>query len=235
MNHLVYELERLVSQYRNRENVEIEIRLGWQRPDKFDTNIGQHYYDAIRRTLGASLSPQPETHVHTYRNIRMITDIHGNILDIHKKIKLETIDFLLKGTPFDVRLSVCTEVPVRRPPPPHVFVPLRARSRLSWTHKEWTYDLTCVTRTQPENEFSDTLVGYEFELELNPSACVQDTDLLIAQSGFAKLCDVLSINPADQAVIAQIKKNHLKKTVVTQQNKHSNNHGIQQHFPLQEL
>jgi hypothetical protein len=206
MNHLVYELERLVSRYRHQPNVEIELRLGWQRPDKFDTDIGQTYYDAIRHAIRDSFAPSEITHVHVYRNMRMITDKHGNVLDVHKKVKLETIDFLLKGTPFDVRLSVCNEIPVRRPPPFHVFTPLRSRSRLSWTHNEWTYDLTCVTRMHLDNEFSETLMAYEFELELNPSACVHDTSLLIAQSGFAKLCDLLQIQPSDQAVVTHIKK-----------------------------
>lgn len=211
MNHLVYELERLVSLYRHKPNVEIEIRLGWQRPDKFDTNIGQTYYEAIRHTMGGLLSTPKTTHVCTYRNMRMITDDRGNIIDIHKKVKIETIDFLMKGTPFDVRISVCVEIPVHHPPHPQVFVPLRSRDRMSWTHNEWTYDLTRVSRREPDNEYIETLLAYEFELELNPSACASDTSALIAQSGFAKLCDMLHINPHDQAVVTQIKKKHLKK------------------------
>jgi hypothetical protein len=230
MNHLVYELERLVTAHRNTPNVEIEIRLGWQRPDKFDTDIGQTYYDTIRHALHNSVMRDTRstqnTHVYTFKNMRMITDERGNPLNMHKKVKIESVDFLLHGTPFDVRLSVCTELPVRDvPTTPFQF--LRSRVRESWSHNEWTYDLTRIVRSQPDNEYIDTLNSYECELELKPLKAGDDTPLIIAQSGVMKLCDLLQINPNDQSVISQIQlnrkeKNHLKKKNTVKHNKHNN-------------
>lgn len=219
MNHLVYELERLIATYRDQPHVEIELRLGWHRSNQFDTDIGKTYYDMIYQTLRNSTMPWNEqvTHVHTNRTMRMITDAQHRVLDVHKKVKLEVVDFLLHGTPFDLRMSVCAELPIKGPFHKEHFQFLRSRARSTWRHHEWTYDLTCVTRNAPVDECAETMCVYELELELNLSDARPSTPPgLLAQSGVMKLFDMLCVNPSDQAVVTKIElnrkeKNHLKK------------------------
>jgi len=246
MNHLVFELDRLIGQYSQEPNVEIELRLGWQTPERFDTNIGKVYYDFIHEALSRSamLRSDSVTDVYTQNNVRIITDSNGRILDAHKKIKLETVDFLLHGTPFDVRLSVCMELPVKKRPALTECRYLRSRSRNTWKHDDWVYDLTYVTQSEPSGPFTDSLCSFEFELELLKERT--DTSSFLAQSGVLKLCDLLQINPYDQSVISKIKlnhreKNHLKKRGIVRHNNKDNSkrqNGIQQQqqrYPLQEL
>ena len=245
MNHLVYELERLIGNYSQQPNVEIEIRLGWQTPERFDTNIGKVYYDFVHQALTSSAMPRRgnNTHVYTHKNTRIITDSQGKIKDAHKKIKLEVVDFLLHGTPFDVRLSVCVEVPVKHRLNLAECRYLRSRSRTTWQHDDWMYDLTCITLSEPSGPFVDSLCSFEFELELMPNR--SENSSFLAQSGVMKLCDLLQINPYDQSVISKIKlnhreKNHLKKRDTIRHNKNNSNrqHGIQQQqqrYSLQEL
>lgn len=244
MNHLVYELDRLIAQYSQQPNVEIELRLGWQTPERFDTNIGQVYHDFINDALMRSGMPRKYsvTDVYTHKNMRVITNSHGHILDVHKKIKLESVDFLLHGTPFDVRLSVCMEIPVRNQ---RIDLAecryLRSRCRNTWVHDDWVYDLTGITQSEPSGPFTDSLCSFEFELELLKGR--KDTPGFLAQSGVMKLCDLLQINPHDQSVISKIKlnhreKNHLKKRDTVRHNKDNNRqNGIQQQqrYTVQEL
>lgn len=204
MNPLVSTLESLLSTYRHLDNVEIELRLGWNNKLRFRTDIGPLYYETIYNTLNGLNNKMRESvsHVHlcsakprTRKNIRVITDDRHNVLDAHKKVKLETVDFMLHGTPFDLRMSVCTETPVTRFPkrlPSHAAY-VRSRYRNSWEYKTWTYDLTRVTSAVPEDNFTETLEGYEFELELNMTkANEQNLDnLYLAHSSVLKIMDML--------------------------------------------
>lgn len=245
MNHLVFELDRLIGQYSQQPNVEIELRLGWQTPERFDTNIGKMYYDFIQEALMRSNMPRTDSvsDVYTQNNTRIITDSRGKIIDAHKKIKVETVDFLLHGTPFDVRLSVCMEIPVKKRVNLAECRYLRSRARNTWVHDDWVYDLTYVTQSEPSGPFTDSLFSFEFELELLKGRT--DNSSFLAQSGVMKLCDLLQINPYDQSVISKIKlnqrnKNHLKKRTIVRHNKdnsnrQNDNQQQQQRYSLQEL
>jgi hypothetical protein len=125
----------------------------------------------------------------------VITDDNNNVIDAHKKVKLETVDFMLYGTPFDLRMSVCTEIPVPKFPkrlPPHADY-VRSRYRNSWEYKTWTYDLTSVTNGVPEDNFTETLQSYEFELELNIDKANEQnsSNLYLAHSSVLKIMDMM--------------------------------------------
>lgn len=236
MNLIVFELERLIGKYSKQPDVEIELRLGWQTPDRFDTNIGKMYYDFIQEALMRSTMPRKDSmsDVYTHKNMRIITS-QGRIIDAHKKIRLEVVDCLLYGTPFDVRLSVCKEIPVNKRIDLSECRYLRSRSRNTWKHDDWVYDLTYITQSEPSSPFADSLCSFEFELELLKTNEHNSTTTFLAQSAVMKLCDLLQINPNDQSVISKIKlnhreKNHLKKRSIVRHNKDNNKeqNGIQQ-------
>ena len=203
MNPLVSTLEGLLSKYRHVDNVEIELRLGWNNKLRFRTDIGPLYYETIYDTLNR-LTNKRESVSHVYlcsskprtrKNIRVITDDRNHVIDAHKKVKLETVDFMLYGTPFDLRMSVCTEIPVAKFPkqlPPHADY-VRSRYRNSWEYKTWTYDLTTVTNAVPEDNFTETLQAYEFELELNmkKANALNLNTLYLAHSSVLKILDMI--------------------------------------------
>lgn len=214
MNPLVSTLENLLSTYRHVDNVEIELRLGWNNKLRFRTDIGPMYYESIRNTMSRLTNASPkkrESHVYlcsarprAVKNIRVITDDRGNVIDAHKKVKLETVDFMLYGTPFDLRMSVCTETPAKAFPkklPKHASY-VRSRYRDSWEYKTWTYDLTSVINASPEDNFTETLQAYEFEIELNLNRANEHNlnDLYLAHSSVMKIMDVLH-EPVTQIVL----------------------------------
>jgi len=205
MNALVSTLDNLLSKYRHVDNVEIELRLGWNTKLRFRTDIGQMYYGTIYNTLNhITNATKRESVSHVYlcsskqrnrKNIRVITDNHNNVIDAHKKIKLETVDFMLYGTPFDMRMSVCVELPVTKFPkrlPTHAAY-VRSRHRSSWEYKTWTYDLTQVTNAIPDDHFTETIQAYEFELELNIGQANEQNlnTLYLAHSSILKIMDML--------------------------------------------
>jgi hypothetical protein len=226
MNHIVYELRGLLDKYRHEPHIEIELRLGWKSRQRFDTNIGKNYSDMIYNIL----SPTPfkrtdeTTHVYVHNNVRVITDAHtGTPLVCQKKRKIEIHDILLHGTPFDLRVSVCQELPVPLPPS---YKFLRSRERTTWKYKTWSYDLTHARSANPREESAETLDSYEFELELDLAQANREqlTSQYIAHSTVMKVFDLLYIsNPADESLVTQIEhvekiKNNLKDTCYTKYN-----------------
>ena len=136
------------------------------------------------------------------------------------------------------------ELPVKKRPALSECRYLRSRSRNTWKHDDWVYDLTYVTQSEPSGPFTDSLSSFELELELLKGRT--DTSSFLAQSGVMKLCDLLQINPYDQSVISKIKlnhreKNHLKKRTTVRHNKDNSNRQNgnqqqqQQRYSLQEL
>jgi hypothetical protein len=229
MNHIVYELTQLLDKYRGEPHIEIELRLGWKHPRRFDTNIGKRYSDQIYNLMSRTSFARTDenSNVHVYRNVRVITDpVTGNVLASQKKRKIETHDILLHGTPFDLRMSVCQELPVSPPSPndPREFV--RSRARTAWKYKIWSYDLTHARSANPRDDTDETLDSYEFELEidLNQANRTRLTSQYIAHSTVMKLFDIVyTNNPYDQSLVTQIEpvetvKNNLKKTCVMRYN-----------------
>lgn len=216
MNLIVYELRGLLEKYRHEKHIEIELRLGWKGDRKFDTNIGRNYSDMIYNALAPTpLERKDEsTNVYVHKNVRVISDATGTPFMSQMKRKIETRDMLLHGTPFDLRVSVCQELPAALPP---TFELLRSRARTTWKYKIWSYDLTHV-RSACTN--AESLDSYEFELELDLARANREklTSHYIAHATTMKIFDLVYIsNPGDESLVTKIEpidktKNNLKKT-----------------------
>lgn len=220
MNLIVYELRNLLEKYRHEQHIEIELRLGWKDSRRFNTNIGKHYSDMIYNIMAPTPFKRTDetTNVYVHNNVRVITDATtGTPLVCQKKRKIEMHDILLHGTPFDLRMSVCQELPATLPP---TFEFLRSRARTTWKYKTWTYDLTHVRSADPQEDTTESLDTYEFELELDLAQANREqlTSQYIAHATVMKLFDLLYIsNPDDESLVTKIEyidktKNNLKNT-----------------------
>jgi len=225
MNHIVYELRGLLDKYRNEPHIEIELRLGWKGRKRFDTNIGKIYSDMIYNILAPTPFERTDetTHVYVHNNVRVITDATGIPMVSQKKRKIEIHDILLHGTPFDLRVSVCQELPTLVPPN---YTFLRSRERTTWKYKNWKYDLTHARSAESYDKTAESLDSYEFELELDLAEAnrKQLTSQYIAHATVMKLFDLVYIsNPRDESLVTQIEhvektKNNLKNTCSSKYN-----------------
>jgi len=189
MNVLFHELTRVISLYRSRPDIEIEVRFGWKHKTHFDTNLQIHFFELLRRKFSQSdcfMERKSSTEVYIYDSCRVITDTKGTILDTHRKVNLESIDFALEGTPYDVRISVCQERPVKKL---NLILDqkhkIRSRERYQYIYKMWNYDLTRVFVHSTGSHV------YEFELELNiHNTDKKHTPEYLAHSMLMKINDV---------------------------------------------
>lgn len=208
---LFHELVRVIEHYRNLRNVEIEIRLGWKNNQpQFSTNIGRVFFETIQhKLLDSDLEREEETtDVHIQGVLRKITGPKGYV--IQKKKRIETIDFSAEGTPYDIRVSVCQEIPVTRSTN-DTWSFLRTRKRTSFRYKMWKYDMSECTLSTPANDYVEDLYSYEMELELNTRDIQGFSSSYIAHSGVVKIMDILCMN--------DFEKINLKTTQLTSRNK----------------
>ena len=209
---LFHELVRVIEHYRNLRNVEIEIRFGWKHDQpRFSTNIGSSFFDTIKRKLSASDLARYEetTDVHIQGVLRKVTGPNGYI--IQKKKRIETIDFSVEGTPYDIRISVCQEIPINNKSTIDAWSFLITRKRTSFQYKMWKYDMSECTLSRPTDEYVENVCSYEMELELNTHNIVGCSSSYIAHSGVVKILDILCMN--------EFEKINLKTTHLTGINK----------------
>lgn len=178
-------LKELIQKYKSVKNIEIEIRIGIIEDSKFNSGLNsEDFYNKIKERLDSS---QKWTKI---EKINYKEKINGNIKKIYNsficKKKLETIDFNFKGTPYDFRISICSETPIEV----NNFNPIliRNKDRISYYYKECKFDLTKV-----ETEYNNEIVeNEEFEIELlnlNSST----SDLYRAHSALLKIYDIINM------------------------------------------
>ena len=190
MQRLFHEVQGLLDRYQHTQHIEFEVRFGWKQDTYFDTNIQREFYDNIYRMLDSpSLYRLDEkSKIYIWKNMRVIV-VNNQILMVQKKRIVEFVDLKLEGTPYDVRLSVCQEIPVKSYPKNILSLAtlIRERTRSSFQYKMWSYDLTSVFVPYT----GETV--FEFEIELNPRAVDPGTSLnYLAQSLAMKIQDVAS-------------------------------------------
>lgn len=163
---------KYMKMYKDRPNLEIEFRIGYNEENTFNTDISAIFFDKIFNQLEES-----SVFIHKHRNYTdTFYSIHGK--DVGKedkdsiqlrhssdsdqyiqKTKLCSID--LSHEPFDVRISFSCEEPFPKPSRSKV-VYIRNKSRNSFEYKYWSYDLTKVVH----KENSLDITKHEVELEL---------------------------------------------------------------------
>jgi hypothetical protein len=163
------QIEPIFNQFKNRANVEIEMRLGKIAYGKFDTNVGKNTFHAILKGLenfkGWEKVIKSNTNVYFSGDTRVIDDEDTGASSAHKKTKLKKIDIHIDNKPYDMRFSVSTEVACQKPGENTEYDDMRIRKRVSFVRKNLSIDMTVVSgdADDPDSEENER---YEVELEI---------------------------------------------------------------------
>ena len=100
----------IVDQYKNNENIEIEIRFGRRSGKGFDTNVGEARFMKLFEALDAykdwENKVQKKYDVYYFDdNKRLQINEETDEREAVKKTRVLVNDFCLEGTPFDVRVQ----------------------------------------------------------------------------------------------------------------------------------
>lgn len=174
------QIEPIFNQFKNRANIEYEIRLGKITSGKFDTNVGPAMFKRIMAGLeqyqGWEKVSRSNTTVYFKGDIRVIDDDDNDTSVCQKKTKLKKVDLRLDSKPLDIRFCVASETPCQKPKD-EVYEDMRVRKRVSFLRKNLSIDMTVITGSQddPDEESEER---YEIELEIVSPTIVKDKNEL---------------------------------------------------------
>lgn len=176
-------VEPILDKYKNEDYIEMEFRLGKFNGTFFDTNIGEKMYISILNGLnkytGWDRIVQSETEVF-YRekdNLRITIDESTNEETIIKKERVHVEDFKqLEGTPFDIRFSVCKEIPMEHDYESEMDGK-KTKTRTSYIRKNVSIDVTSISGNTQDMDSEDPFT-YQVEFEIMKPQNVEDKDTL---------------------------------------------------------
>lgn len=188
------QIDPIFNQFKSRENIEFEIRLGKITSNKFDTNVGNVTFEKILKGLEKYKSWENviKTHTTVYfkGDIRVIDNEITDEKLCHKKTKIKKIDLSLTNQPFDIRFSVATEIPCSQPKDDTVYDDMRIRHRTSFIRKNLSIDMTKITG-DPDDLDDEECESYEVELEIIDPKSVKDQNELYNM--VYKVMDILKL------------------------------------------
>lgn len=188
-------LSSLICEYKKKDNIEIELRLGQIQFNEFKSGLGsKDFFIKIKDTLDSSKVWDKvinNKHEELCMNgIRRTTMFNGKKVMKHQCIKKErllNVDFQYSGTPYDVRISVSKEIPVEDKIKNGTGM-LRKKNRFSYYYKDYVIDLTMVE--QIENGVSE--IVYELEVEFK-NLKSDISDKYRAHSGLLLIRDIINM------------------------------------------
>ncbi len=176
-------VEPILDKYKNEEYIEMEFRLGKFNGTFFDTNIGEKMYISILKGLskytGWDRIVQSETEVFFREkdNLRITIDESTNEETIIKKERVHVEDFKqLEGTPFDIRFSVCKEIPMDHDYESEMDGK-KTKTRTSYIRKNVSIDVTSISGNTQDMDSEDPFT-YQVEFEIIKPQNVEDKDTL---------------------------------------------------------
>tara|TARA_B100000902_G_scaffold392360_1_gene444639 strand:+ start:1629 stop:2231 length:603 start_codon:yes stop_codon:yes gene_type:complete len=176
-------IQPILDNYKNEEYIEMEFRLGKYNGTFFDTNIGEKKYIAILNGLNKYTSwdriVRAETEVF-YRdkdNLRITIDESTNEETIVKKERVHVEDFKqIKDTPFDIRFSVCKEIPMEHDYDSEMDGK-KTKTRTSYVRKNVSIDVTSISGNTKDMDSEDPFT-YQVEFEIMKPQNIEDKDTL---------------------------------------------------------
>ncbi len=176
-------IQPILDNYKNEEYIEMEFRLGKYNGTFFDTNIGEKKYIAIFNGLNKYTSwdriVRAETEVF-YRdkdNLRITIDESTNEETIVKKERVHVEDFKqIKDTPFDIRFSVCKEIPMEHDYDSEMDGK-KTKTRTSYVRKNVSIDVTSISGNTKDMDSEDPFT-YQVEFEIMKPQNIEDKDTL---------------------------------------------------------
>lgn len=162
-------LMKIIEEYKNKNNIEIEIRIGQIQYDGFNSGLGnKEFYDKIKSKLDSSKVWSKILNIKTEEicknGIRRVDRFNGKKVPKHeyiKKQKYSVKDLQYSGTPYDIRLCASTEIKTDDKIKTGEGI-IRKKNRNSYYYKDYIIDLTIVEQIQN----GVTTVIYELEIEL---------------------------------------------------------------------
>lgn len=159
-------LSNIFAEYKKKDNLEIELRIGQIQFDGFKPGLGtKDFYNKIKNTLDTCKTwnkiVNNKTEELCTNGLRRITSFNNKKVMKHQCIRKEKIltkDLTYTGTPYDIRISVSKEVESEEKIKTGI---IRKKNRNSYYHKDYRIDLTIVE--QIENGVSN--INYELEVE----------------------------------------------------------------------
>ncbi len=147
--------------------VEIEIRLGTMLKNKFDSSIDKKYFEKIKETLESGeweSVTNKNTVEYCKKSLKFVTDVSTknpeSLLFLKEKVFVK--DYQMSFSPFDVRYCISQEFKLnsQKSSFSKTDTVLRNKSRKSFTHADFRYDLTIV------NENIDGVIKTKHEIEI---------------------------------------------------------------------
>jgi hypothetical protein len=175
--------EPILNKFKDEEYIEMEFRLGKYNGTFFDTNIGEKMYVAILKGLNKYTgwerieTSQTDVFYREKDNLRISIDESTNEETIVKKERVCVEDFKqLEGTPFDIRFSVCKEIPMEHDYESEMDCK-KTKTRTSYIRKNVSIDVTSVSGNTQDMDSEDPFT-YQVEFEIMKPQNVEDKDTL---------------------------------------------------------
>lgn len=172
-------IHKVFDEHQSDPQTEVEMRLGKFNGKMFDTNVGKDTFDKIHTALmkydgwEKIFNTEEEVFYRDRDNIRMSIDETSGNRKVIQKVSIHKEDFKrIKGSPFEMRFSVCKEVPVDL----EDFGDMdrkRTKIRRSFIRKNLSIDLT-ITSGDAVDMDSEDMVEYQVEFEIIQPSEVKD-------------------------------------------------------------
>ncbi len=180
----------IVKSYKDKQYVEIEMRLGKVSNGKFDTDIGKDAFEQLKRRLsrygGWEEVKNTSDDVYYWDDIRSVYSPDGTVTTC-KKHRIMKRD--VRVHPFDVRFSVSQEIPATQPTDDAKRH--SCRRRISFVRKNLSIDLTEVISDPDDIDTEEETITYQCELEILDLAQIKNDAEI--ENMLYKVNDVLAI------------------------------------------
>lgn len=149
-------------------NVEVEMRLGKFNGTFFDTNVGKDAFEKVLFGLHGYKGWEEvrtsscEVFYHDSAGVRLSVDDQTGEQTMIQKQSLVRKDFKNQGTPFDLRFSISTEMPISGE---FEMDRKRAKRRQSFIRKNLSIDMTISSGDVVDKDAEDPN-HYQIELEI---------------------------------------------------------------------
>lgn len=185
----------LIFQSRNIPGLEIEMRLGKMNGTFFDTNVGSQTFDKILEALEQfqhweeKKSDTVEVFYYNESKKRLTWDEDNGTQECVMKKNILKKDFSDDKHPYDVRVSVCQEIPTEKPEDEDADRMIE-KYRRSFIRKNLSIDMTMISGDSQDMDDEDGK-KYQVELEIIDPTKIEDEPKLF--NIIHKVSDILKI------------------------------------------
>ena len=185
----------LIFQSRDTPGLEIEMRLGKMNGTFFDTNVGSQTFDKILEALEQfqhweeKKSDAVEVFYYNESKKRLTWDEDNGTQECIMKKNILKKDFSDDKHPYDVRVSVCQEIPAEKPEDEDADRMIE-KYRRSFIRKNLSIDMTIISGDSQDMDDEDGK-KYQVELEIIDPTKIEDEPKLF--NIIHKVSDILKI------------------------------------------